>query len=145
MLNVGPTAEGEIPEPVVERLKGIGQWLKLNGEAIYETRPWTISGEGPTVVEGKRENENSTYTAEDIRFTLKGETLYAIALDWPQEGQLIIKTLNSENPALKKISSIELLGHQGMLKWSQDENALTIGLPDEKPCEHAFVFKILPE
>jgi alpha-L-fucosidase len=145
MLNVGPTVKGEIPEPVVERLKGIGQWLKLNGEAIYETRPWTTSGEGPTMVKGKRESENGKYTAEDIRFTSKGKTLYAITLDWPQDRQLTIKTLNSKNPTLKKISSIQLLGHGGTLEWSQDENALMIRLPDEKPCEHAFVFKILPE
>jgi alpha-L-fucosidase len=144
MLNVGPTVKGEIPEPVVKLLKGIGKWLKLNGEAIYETRPWTTSVEGPTIVKGKSEEENSTYTAEDIRFTLKGEILYAIALDWPQDGQLAIKTLNSTNTELKQIRSIELLGNDEPLKWSQDEKALTIQLPDEKPCEHAFVFKITP-
>jgi len=66
-------------------------------------------------------------------------------LDWPQSEQLTIKTLNAKNPAIKKIHSIELLGSQSQLKWSQDENALTIRLPEARPCEHAFVFRILPE
>jgi alpha-L-fucosidase len=142
MLNVGPKSNGEIPEPVVQRLEEIGQWFKINSEAIYDTRPWVSFGEGPTQVIGKRENESVKYTAEDIRFTSKGKTLYAIALDWPGE-KLLIKTLNSKNAALGTIRSIELLGHQGPLEWTRDDNGLMIRLPEDKPCEHAFVFKII--
>jgi len=142
LLNVGPKATGEIPEPVVQRLIGIGQWLKINAEAIYETRPWTTFGEGPTEVKGDKASEkNNVYTAEDIRFTTKGDTLYAIVLAWPGE-KVTIKTLNSKNALLKKIHSVELLGHKGQLKWSQHENGLTIYLPAVKPCDYAFVFKI---
>ncbi len=142
MLNIGPKSNGEIPEPVLQRLAGIGQWLKINGEAIYETRPWGTFGEGPTEVEGKKEDEkNNVYMAQDIRFTVKDNTLYAIALAWPTD-MLTIKTLNSKHDTLKNIRSIELLGHQGELEWSQDENGLTIWLPEIKPCEHAFTFKI---
>jgi alpha-L-fucosidase len=142
LLNIGPKANGEIPEPVVERLLSIGQWLKINGEAIYETRPWIIFGEGPTEVEGKKQDEkNNVYTAEDIRFTIKDNTLYAIVLAWPG-GQVTIKMLNSKNALLEKIHSVELLGHKDRLKWSQHENGLTIWLPSAKPCDYAFVFKI---
>jgi alpha-L-fucosidase len=142
MLNVGPKSNGEIPDQVLQRLSDIGKWFKINGEAIYETRPWSTFGEGTTKVEGKKQDEkNNVYTAQDIRFTAKGEALYAIVLDWPTE-PFIIKTLNSNNSLLKKIHSVELLGYKDQLKWSRDENGLNILLPETKPCEHAFAFKI---
>ena len=86
LLNIGPKADGTIPEREVQMLREIGAWLQVNGEAIYGTRPWKIYGEGPTLTEEgpMREREDKPMTAADIRYTTKGSTLYAIALDWPK-------------------------------------------------------------
>jgi len=145
LLNIGPRADGTIPEPEQKLLIEIGDWLALNGEAIYGTRPWTIFGEGPTeIVEGTfNDDKRASFTAEDIRFTRKGKTLYAIALDWPANGKLSIRTLAQGGKAAPgKIGRVELIGHSAPLSAKRDRKALTIQLPHERPCPHACVFKI---
>ncbi len=145
LLNITPTAEGVIPQGVVDRLLEIGAWLDLNGEAIYETRPWKIFGEGPLkIVEGHlSENENNDATAEDIRFTTKGSVLYALLMDWPEEGTANIKSLGTNAALLEKeIINISMPGSNEKLSWERGAEALSITLPTEKPCEHSFALKI---
>src|SRR5690606_36384205 len=144
LLNIGPRPDGTIPEPEELILLGIGEWLALNGEAIYGTRPWKVFGEGPTqVTEGQfTDTKRSPFTGQDIRFTTKGDTLYAIALAWPGNS-ITIKSLSSTAGLWGgDITDVQLLGHQGNLDWQRNEEGLTIQMPDQSPCQHAFVFKI---
>ncbi|MGA2326749.1 MAG: alpha-L-fucosidase [Bryobacteraceae bacterium] len=145
LLNIGPKSDGTIPEQAEKILLEMGRWLAVNGEAIYGTRPWKIFGEGPTQVVGGsfKDTAGKPFTGEDIRFTTKGGTLYAIALAWPENGKAVIKALAAGSPHLsREIRSVELLGSKAKLKWARTATGLEIELPAEKPGDYAFAFKI---
>lgn len=144
LLNVGPKSDGTIPEQARRILLEIGAWLKTNGEAIYDTRPWLLYGEGPTKVASSAMNtDRQEYTPEDIRFTTRGNLLYAIALGWPKNGTLRIHSLWEGNPYLPgPVCTVELLGRNGSLRWDQRSDGLYINLPTEMPAEPAFTFRI---
>jgi len=145
LLNVGPKSDGTIPEGAQKVLLEMGAWLDTNGEAIYGTRPWKVSGEGPTKVVGGsfKDTEGSPFTSEDIRFTTKGDTIYAIALAWPENGKLNIKSLAAGSPLAKgEIKSVMLLGYRGKLTWKQNADGLSIDLPNERPGKYGAVLKI---
>jgi alpha-L-fucosidase len=149
LLNVGPNADGSIPARAEKMLIEIGDWLKINGEAIYGTRPWKVFGEGPTRDEkggGFSERADKRFTARDIRFTIrpnsgqaaKGDVLYAIALGWPDDRKLTVKSLAGE-----KVTAVTLVGSANQVQWTQGDDGLTVILPETKPCEYAITLKIL--
>jgi len=125
LLNVGPTADGRIPVIMQERLVEIGDWLSINGEAIYETKPLT--------------NQNIHAQNDHVYVTVKNDNLYLNCTNWPDD-TLTLKGVD------KKISGITLLGYSKEIEWMQDDNNLAITPPlmkmSEIPCRHAWVFKV---
>jgi alpha-L-fucosidase len=147
MLNIPLRGTGAIDEDEHQFLTDLGSWMKLHGEAIYGTRPFSIYGEGPPDIQTSgdfNEAKARPYSAEDIRFTTKGDALFAFALGWPENGVLSIKTLalGSEH-AKKPIRRITLLGTEGSLRFKQDKGGLAISLPPSKPNDYAYAFRIV--
>jgi alpha-L-fucosidase len=144
LLNIGPRPDGTIPETEQEILLEIGSWLETNGEAIYGTRPWKVFGEGPTEVpEGYfMDTKRQAFTSQDIRFTQKNGTLYAVVMAKP-EGQVTIRSLAKGAAAtVETVSGVNLLGFPGDLAWKQDENGLTVDVPPDQNGKYACVLKI---
>ncbi len=121
IINIGPRADGTIPEVMQNVLLETGKWLKVNGEAIYGSHYFTTFKEG------------------DFRYTRKGDTLYAIALEWPEEETFTLKSL-----AGKKVKQVEMLG-LGPVKWAESSTGVTITVPNKRPCKFAYTFKIVAE
>jgi alpha-L-fucosidase len=144
LLNIGPRSDGTIPEEVQAVLRDVGSWLKVNGEAIYGTRPWKIYGEGPTKVAAGSFHDTDTagYTAEDFRFTTKGKTLFAIELGWPSTGEAMIRSLGTTAISGHKIESVVLLGSDAKLAFQQQPGELRIQLPTQAPGKYAYAFRI---
>jgi len=141
LLNIGPRPDGTITEEETNVLLGTGKWLDVNGEAIYGTRPWKIFGEGPTEsASGSFADQKIPFTANDIRFTTKGKTLYAITLGIPTAATSI-KAL-SKNAGNGKIASVKLLGSAAELTWKQEEDALVIEPLKNYPSTNAAAYKI---
>jgi len=126
LLDVGPKADGTIPESQVERLRGLGDWLTMNSEAIFGSRPWVHPEE--TIDDGV-----------EVRFTRKEDSGYAILLQAPGTRRITLHTVYAEDGTV-----ITLLGGNGDLPWTQQGKDLTITLPRQLPGEHAYTLKMTP-
>jgi alpha-L-fucosidase len=132
MLNLSPKADGTIPPEQQTTLLEIGRWLEVNGGAIYGTHNWTQFSDG-----GGRGQKNL-----NIRFTVKGDALYAIILgNWPGAEAVITALAEGQAPA-GKIAAVTLLGHAGGLEFTQDTTGLKVKLPPTAPCKYGYVLKI---
>jgi len=148
LLNVGPQPDGRIPQPAQQTLLAMGRWLNINGEAIYGTRPWKVSGEGPTQLNAGQFGEKTepAFTGQDIRFTARPGAVYAIALAWPEK-EINIKSLGSGagvagGLAASSIEGVELLGSDQKLNFKQTNSGLLISNLTNKSGDYAYAFKI---
>jgi len=149
LLNIGPRPDGTIPDGMRQRLLAMGDWLRVNGKAIYGTRPRHVFGERSASRakektkgrDGKKGTGQTPCSAGDIRFTTRGNTLYAILFGWPKDGAVKIKSL-AEGKGPAKVHSVCLLGHEGQLTFTRDASGLTVKLPGKQPGKHAFALKI---
>jgi alpha-L-fucosidase len=143
LLNVVQRPDGSLDPEVERMLEQLAAWNAVHGEAIFGTRPWLVYGESALRVKGGHFNEDFKYSAKEIRFTTKGSTLYAVALGWPEDGQLVIRSL--AKPAgedINRISKVSLLGYKGKLSWKQTAEGLLVTLPAEKVSEFTAALKI---
>lgn len=147
LLNVGPRPDGTITEEETAILTEIGEWLKVNGEAIYEASTWRCFGEGPTqIVEGQfADSIKKNFTSDDFRFTTAHGVLYATALKASENGEYCIKTLGIQDISKKAnfggiLKNIRVLGYDGEVKYHRDEEGLHLfaDVKSDKP----VVFKI---
>jgi alpha-L-fucosidase len=154
LLNVVLKADGTLPPESKKLLDDLAAWMPVNGEAIFDTRPWFVYGEDPTApVEAKSDpklkhgnafNEGKlTYSSANIRFTTKGAALYAIILGWPVDGKLTIKSLAKNSPyAIGEIKSLKMFGSTEKIAFERSDAGLIVTFPKTKPCDFAYVLKI---
>ena len=146
LRNVPPQPDGTFADFIVKELHEMGDWLEVNGEAIYGSMPWTIYGEGPSYLEKtghySEGKANASWTVDDFRFTQKGNTLYAICLGIPS-GEVTIKSLGSRGRLYPgDILSIKLLGSGSDISYRQNPMEMTIQMPEGFNGKYACVFKI---
>lgn len=149
LLNVPVRADGSIDDEELEIVKGITAWMDVNREAIFGTRPWIVFGEGPALedaaplnAQGFNEGKGKPLTAEDIRFTTKGDALYAILLGVPTDKVQINSLEKHHDLAPGKVTRVQLLGSDSEVAWVQEDAALTIDPPQQPPAKYAIVYKI---
>ncbi|WOO43570.1 alpha-L-fucosidase [Rubellicoccus peritrichatus] len=126
LLNVSPRDDGSLDDAAVALLEEIGDWMAINSESIYDTRYWKVWG------------------ADQLRVVQKDGDLYVTTFVWPEERTMTIPFLITENSSAK-FSKIELLGHEGEIDFQSTAEGLVIDFPAERPCDHAWVFKISGE
>lgn len=146
LLNFPLPNSGALDSQELTLLSEISDWMSVNSEGIYSSRPWKVFGEGPgtvppPTVPGTRFNEESRkdLTAADVRYTVKGNALYAFVMGVPEKEALM--------PALAlastgKIQNVELLGHKSKVTWKQDDKGLTVQMPPSSPSRHVVTFKV---
>lgn len=148
MLNLPLRGDGTLDADEINIIKEIGAWLKINGEAIYATRPWKISGEGPSTKEAPRHqtfgSHHTEYSSEDMRFTRSKDNkiLYAIVFEWPTDAKLTVKSLATNSLYAEEITNVSLIGYEDEINWKLDGEGLHVYLPNHPTSAHGFAIKM---
>lgn len=152
LLSIPVRGNGTIDPDEESIVEEIGRWMHLNGESIFGTRPWRIYGEGPAMAhatpmrdQGFNEGKGKAVTGEDIRFTTKGNILYAIALGNPVDGQLLIRSLAQGSDRYgEDIAQVQLVSDGRSLPFSRSDKGLLISLPEMLRDSYAYAVRIIP-
>jgi alpha-L-fucosidase len=144
LLNIVQRPDGSLDPEVEKMLQELADWNAVHGEAIFGSRPWLVYGESSVRVKGGKFQEDYKYNAREIRFTTKGSVLYAIALGWPEDGRITVRSLAKPAGAnVNNITDVSLLGYKGKLEWKQTSEALVVTLPATKVSEYTAALKII--
>lgn len=144
MLNIGPTGSGAVPQQSIDNLLEVGKWLEANGEAIYNTRKWQVTKEGPTEINmngthvREKEGFNANFTSEDFWFTQKEDKLYAICLT-SAEGEISVASFSSE---MVKVKSVRVLNSDIIPEWQQTESGLQVDMSGIETSDNGFVIEV---
>lgn len=152
-INVCLRPDGSIEEPAVKMLEEVGEWMKINGEAVYGSKAWTVLGEGE-IINGKlkkmpggglrQHHADFKFNEQDIRFTVgKNGDVYAFCMAVPASGQTIrIQSMGKAAGHLATVKNVSLIGNRSELQWNHTDDALEITCPSEMPCQTSIVFRI---
>ncbi len=149
-LSIPLPGHGMPDDDELKFLAELTAWMDVNSEGIHGTRPWKTYGEGPSVTGQQQRGQFGgardvrPYTSEDLRFTMKGDSLYAFVMVWPETKSAVVKSLATNSPHIagRKVADVSLLGYGGKMQWTQDEQGLNVKLPDQPPCASAVTLKI---
>ena len=154
LLAIPLPGSGELDDKASAFLDGMAGWMAVNSECIYDTRPWVIYGEGPSVKNDATVRDSAgtpprglgpSLTASDVRFTTKGDALYAVVMGKPEDGKVTIHSLATNSPHYPgKIGGVQMLGAPGKLDVVRDEHGLAVTLPEGKTSDYAIALKITP-
>lgn len=151
LLNIPVKGDGTIDSDERRIVNEIADWMTVNSECIYDTRPWLIYGEGPAMetsaplkAQGFNEGKGKPFSGGDFRFTYKANTLYVMMLGQPDSGYAIVPSLSGRSPHLagKKVKEVSLLGYNEKPEWQQTDEALKVNVPAQLSGQHTLVFKV---
>ncbi len=142
LLSIPQRGDGSIDDEELAILEGMADWIAVNGEGIYGTRPWRVFGEGPTEMpRGRAADAPIPYTQEDIRYTSKDGAVYLFVLAVPEEA-VTAEELGLDHEGVGEIASVRLLGSGEKTEWSQGGTSLRIEKPLQIPCENVLAYRI---
>ena len=151
MLNIPLPGNGMPDDDELKVLAGLAGWIDPNGEGIFGTRPWVVYGEGPSTTTTAPANrfggsvDVRAYKPQDVRFTKKGDVVFAYVMGWPADGKATITSIAAGSAHFpREVAKVELLG-AGELKFTRDASGLVVSMPDKKPNDFAYALKITPK